>query len=222
MSTWNLHLNLADQMAREWVGRNTDPNEVAKALTYLRGHPDGPGFFRYLHTVQEHGGAVVRSGRTLQYYYAIHEVCQRHLRDYQDEPQQMTLILGWAVRLMRYHKVAPKLRPPTPPEPISAPPPSEPLAQPRHIGDLKVGMTLRGTVRAIKPYGAFVDIGVGRDGLVHISELSDGYVNRVEDVVSEGDSVSVWVKDVDRARNRIGLSMKRQPTGDTARSTRRR
>lgn len=110
------HLDIADRMAREWVERDTDPNEVAKALTYLRSHPDGRVFFSYLRTVQEEGGAtVVRSGRTLQYYYAIHEVCQHHLRDYQDDPQQMALILGWAVRLMRYHKVAPRLTPPTPP-----------------------------------------------------------------------------------------------------------
>lgn len=216
------HLDLANKMAREWVERGTDPNEVAKALTYLRGHPDGPGFFRYLRTVQEHGGAVVRSGRTLQYYHAIHQVCRRHLLDYQDDPQQMALILGWAVRLMRYHKVAPRLKPPTAPEPISAPPPSEPLARPRRIEDLQVGMTLRGTVRAIKPYGAFVDIGVGCDGLVHISELADRFVQNVEEVVSVGDSVIVWVKDVDRARKRIGLSMKRRPTGGATRSKRGR
>jgi hypothetical protein len=211
-------LAVADKMAAVWVERGTDPNEVAKALTYLRGHPDGPGFFRYLRTVQEHGGAVVRSGRTLQYYYAIQEVCRHYLRDYQDDPQQMALILGWAARLMRYHKVAPRLKPPPSPEAISAPSPHDILAQPKSIKDLQVGMTLRGTVRTIKPYGAFVDIGVGRDGLVHISELSEGWVNRVEDVVSKGDSVIVWVKDVDRAKNRIGLSMKKQPTEDTTRS----
>jgi len=216
------HLDVADKMAHEWVERGTDPNEVAKALTYLRGHPDGPAFFRYLRMVQKSGGAVVRSGRTLQYYYAIHEVCKRYLWEYRDDPKKMAFILGWAVRLMRYHKVAPKLKPPTAPEPVSAPPPSEPLAQPRRIEDLQVGMMLRGTVRAIKPYGAFVDIGVGRDGLVHISELADRFVQNVEEVVSVGDSVIVWVKDVDRARKRIGLSMKRRPARGTARSKRGR
>ena len=106
-------LKVADRMAAEWVKRGTDPNEVAQVLTYLRSHRDGPDFFRYLRTVQEHGGAVVRSGRTLQYYYAIQEVCQYYLRDYTENPKQMILILGWAVRLMRYHKVAPRLIPPT-------------------------------------------------------------------------------------------------------------
>jgi hypothetical protein len=209
MST--IEMQVADKMAQEWVKRGTDPNEVSQALTYLRGHPDGPGFFRYLRTVQEHGGAVVRSGRTLQYYYAIQDVCQHYLQDYQNDPQQMLLILGWAVRRMRYHKVAPRLKPPTPPEALSTPPPPDAYAQPRSIRDLQAGMMLRGKVTTIKHYGAFVDIGLKRDGLVHISELSDGWVNRVEDIVSEGDSVTVWVKDVDRARNRIGLTMKQPP-----------
>jgi hypothetical protein len=209
-------------MAYEWVERKTDPNEVAKALTYLRGHPDGPGFFRYLRMVQENGGAVVRSGRTLEYYHAIDEVTRRDLYPYRNDPAVMTVILGWAVRLMRYHKVAPGLKPPVPSEAVSAPTPPEPLAQPRRIEDLKVGLTLRGTVRRIMPYGAFVDIGVGRDGLVHVSELADRHVEHVEDVVSVGDSVTVWVKQVDRASRRIGLSMKRPPVDGTARSGRRK
>jgi len=133
----------------------------------------------------------------------------------------MALILGWAVRLMRYHKVAPRLNPPTPPETTSTPPPLESLAQPRRIKDLQVGMALRGTVQRIMPYGAFVDIGVGRDGLVHISELADHFVQHVEDVVSQGDSIVVWVKEVDLARRRIGLSMK-SPKSNVTRSRKRR
>lgn len=56
--------------------------------------------------------------------------------------------------------------------------------------------------------GAFVDIGVGREGLVHISELSEDYVRSVDDVVSVGDEVTVRVKEVDVGERRIGLSMK--------------
>ena len=75
--------------------------------------------------------------------------------------------------------------------------------------DLKPGMILKGTVRNIVDFGAFVDIGVHEDGLVHISQMSDhGFVKSPLDVVSVGDIVDVKVLDVDLSRNRISLSMK--------------
>lgn len=76
------------------------------------------------------------------------------------------------------------------------------------LADLEPGMELSGTVRSIQSYGAFVDIGVDRDGLVHISELKDGFVEKVEDVVKPGDAVTVRVKEVDRERGRISLTMR--------------
>jgi uncharacterized protein len=76
------------------------------------------------------------------------------------------------------------------------------------IKDLKPGMLLTGTVRNVIDFGAFVDIGVHQDGLVHISELADRYVRRPLDVVQVGDIVKVKVLDVDLDRNRISLSMK--------------
>lgn len=74
--------------------------------------------------------------------------------------------------------------------------------------DLKPGMLLTGTVRNVIDFGAFVDIGVHQDGLVHISELADKFVRRPLDVVQVGDIVKVKVLDVDLERNRISLSMK--------------
>ena len=74
--------------------------------------------------------------------------------------------------------------------------------------DLKPGMILKGTVRNIIDFGAFVDIGVHQDGLVHISELSDRYVKHPLDVVKIGDIVEVKVLSVDLNRKRIQLSMK--------------
>ena len=74
--------------------------------------------------------------------------------------------------------------------------------------DLKEGMTLTGTVRNVIDFGAFVDIGVKHDGLVHISELSDKYVKNPSDIVSVGDIVKVKVIDVDTKKGRISLSMK--------------
>ena len=74
--------------------------------------------------------------------------------------------------------------------------------------DLKEGMELTGTVRNVIDFGAFVDIGVHQDGLVHISQLSDQYVKHPMDVVSIGDIVKVRVLDVDVQKKRISLTMK--------------
>ena len=75
------------------------------------------------------------------------------------------------------------------------------------IEDLTVGMELEGAVRNVVDFGAFVDIGVGQDGLVHISKLSQKYVKHPKDVVAVGDIVTVWIDTVDTDRSRIGLSM---------------
>ncbi|MBO6158883.1 MAG: RNA-binding transcriptional accessory protein [Firmicutes bacterium] len=74
--------------------------------------------------------------------------------------------------------------------------------------DLKVGMVLKGTVRNVIDFGAFVDIGVHQDGLVHISQLSNKFVKHPLDVVKVGDVVDVKVVSLDIAKKRIGLSMK--------------
>ena len=74
--------------------------------------------------------------------------------------------------------------------------------------DLKEGMILTGTVRNVIDFGAFVDIGVKHDGLVHISELSDKFVKNPSDVVSVGDVVKVKVIKIDAERQKVGLSMK--------------
>lgn len=76
------------------------------------------------------------------------------------------------------------------------------------LEDLKEGMKLSGTVRNVVDFGAFVDIGVKQDGLVHISKLSDKFVKHPTDVVSVGDIVDVWVEKVDRDKGKIALTMK--------------
>lgn len=72
---------------------------------------------------------------------------------------------------------------------------------------LAVGQQVIGTVKRVTEFGAFVDIGVGRDGLVHISELSVRRIGKVTDVLKDGQEVTVWIKKLDRDRNRISLTM---------------
>ena len=76
------------------------------------------------------------------------------------------------------------------------------------IGDLKEGMTLKGTVRNVIDFGAFVDIGVHQDGLVHISQICDKFIRHPSEVLSVGDIVTVKILSVDIAKKRIGLTMK--------------
>lgn len=75
------------------------------------------------------------------------------------------------------------------------------------IEDLREGMQLQGTVRNVIDFGAFVDVGVKQDGLVHISQMSDQFISDPSSVVSVGDIVDVWVLSVDIKRNRIQLTM---------------
>ncbi|MDR0916155.1 MAG: RNA-binding transcriptional accessory protein [Oscillospiraceae bacterium] len=77
----------------------------------------------------------------------------------------------------------------------------------RDFNDLAVGMELTGTVRNVVDFGAFVDIGVKHDGLVHVSRMSDHFVKHPSDVASVGDTVKVWVVSLDRERGKVGLSM---------------
>lgn len=77
----------------------------------------------------------------------------------------------------------------------------------RDFDDLEAGMELTGTVRNVVDFGAFVDIGVKQDGLVHISKLADRFVKHPSEVVSVGDTVTVWVTGVDKDRGKISLSM---------------
>lgn len=75
------------------------------------------------------------------------------------------------------------------------------------LDDLNVGMELTGTVRNVVDFGAFVDIGVKQDGLVHISKLSNRFIKHPSEVVSVGDTVTVWIEKIDKERGKISLSM---------------
>ena len=79
------------------------------------------------------------------------------------------------------------------------------------VADLESKMRFDGRVTRIELFGAFVDFGSERDGLVHISQISRERVSRVADILSEGDEVSVWVQDVDKERGRVRLTMVEPP-----------
>ena len=85
------------------------------------------------------------------------------------------------------------------------------------IKDLKPGMELKGTVRNVIDFGAFVDIGVHQDGLVHISQISDRFIRHPSEVLSVGDVVTVWVKEVDEKKKRISLTMRKEKLADPSR-----
>ena len=82
------------------------------------------------------------------------------------------------------------------------------------LKDLQPGMELRGTVRNVTDFGAFVDIGVHRDGLVHISQMAQRRVNHPSEVVRVGDIVTVWVLEADAKTNRISLTMRPPAKGE--------
>ena len=90
------------------------------------------------------------------------------------------------------------------------------MVEPTRFGwqDLQAGLKLDGKIVRLEKFGAFVDIGAETEGLVHISEMSAGRVNRPQDVVKEGDTVRVWVREVDRGSRRISLTMVEPPAVD--------
>ena len=86
----------------------------------------------------------------------------------------------------------------------------------RKLKDLEPGMVFEGKVTRLVPYGAFVDIGLQRDGMVHITEMAQGYVRDPSDVLTVGDVVQVKVLEIDRKKRRVALSIKDLPVESEA------
>lgn len=84
-------------------------------------------------------------------------------------------------------------------------------AAPTTIDDIAPKMELKGVVKKLELFGALVDVGIGRLGLLHISQISESHVKNVADVLNEGDEITVWVKDIDRTKGRISLTMLQPP-----------
>jgi len=78
------------------------------------------------------------------------------------------------------------------------------------IEDLKIGMALEGVVRNVIDFGAFVDIGLKNDGLIHISEMSDNYIKHPSDILSVGDIITCYVLDINKEKNKVALTLKKK------------
>lgn len=164
-------LDLADEIARKLLNR-ADVNELAKCLRFLLDNPDGQLFFEYLDTITIEGQAVVRSGRTLDYYRAIRDACRQYLTPYKEDPQAMAQILGWAARLMRYYAVEGELgqqaRPPRQARQQASRPPA-------------VGNRQSGTVKLFKQdrgFGFIQPDRGGRDVYVNQRDIATGTLRR--------------------------------------------
>jgi small subunit ribosomal protein S1 len=92
---------------------------------------------------------------------------------------------------------------------VATAPEEEPVAPVKveSINDLKPKMKVTGTVKRLELYGAFIDIGIDANALIHISQLSDSHVNRVNDILNVGDEVEVWVNKVDPERQQVMVTM---------------
>lgn len=213
-------LELAQAIAERLSRANTDHNEMAKASSYLNQTRDAEAFFTWLDwmATPRVSEKLARSRQTPEYYRQIRDACQQ-LRAIEDV-DEMAQTLGWAVRLMRYIPYARPVDPRTLAALLEPQPGKQPVSpQPRRsaatatapnagrITDLRPGQQLTGMVKRTAKFGAFVDVGVGRDGLVHISKLKQGFVPSTEDVVQVGQQVTVWVESVDVATGKIALTM---------------
>lgn len=218
------NLQIAHAIAERLARANTDHNELSKASAYLNQTRDAKDFFTWLDwmATPRVSEKLARSRQTPEYYRQIRDACQSLHQI--SNVTEMAQTLGWAVRLMRY---IPYARPISPQEldaslaskQTTAPTPrrTEGAAAPPRtrlsISDLRPGMQLTGTVKRTVDFGAFVDVGVGSDGLVHISKLKQGYTSSTKDVVTEGQQVTVWVESVEPSQRKIGLTMI-PPRGD--------
>ncbi len=149
-----------------------------------------------------------RTGKTLKELIGNHDVLsQLHAKDFTDEQFGLPTVLDIFAELEK---------------PGRDPRPEFKMAEFKEgvdsVSDLKVGMELEGVVSNVAAFGAFIDIGVHQDGLVHVSELSDRFVKDPREVVRVGQIVKVRVVEVDVARNRIALSMKSNAGKNTIRT----
>lgn len=185
---------VAHGMAIALVKDETDVNEFGKTIAYLREFCDrtdaGDRFFKYLHTLAKQGQQIGHSKKTVGYYEAIFETCDRYLRAYQSDPAAMLQILGWTFRLMKYYKVAEPIGETEVPDPPRSERQAE-IAEVAESQDFEVGQTIEATVTAIKgnkvTYEILGTIKLTEKEPKHAKKLTEGQTVTVEIVALKDD-----------------------------------
>ncbi|MEA5573549.1 hypothetical protein [Calothrix sp. UHCC 0171] len=193
---------LAHNLAITLVQEDTDVNEMGKAIAYLRSiinQPDaGTRFLKYLKTLVTNGRQIGHSGRTIDYYRNIDRACSKYLQNYQNNPDSMLKILGWAMRLMRYYKVSPieDINVNEIPEPISQR--QAEIAKVLKSHKFEIDQVLDATVLSIKgnkvTYGMLETIKMTEKEPKKAVSLSEGQVVKVKIVALKDDGSIKSVK----------------------------
>lgn len=202
---------IARQMAQDLVRSKVEPSLVAKGLSYLRAHKEEGGevllaALQQQATSQANGDGSVSPNPLLEAY-------NTYLSPLKDDVNAMIDVLGWGVGFMQYYRGEGNRPQPNrrPSEPRRRRPPRqtrEEQAVTVPMASLREGQPLKGVVRRIMPYGVFVSVGAERDGLVHVSEMRDGFTGNPAELVNLNDTIDVWVKSIDLEKQRISLTMK--------------
>lgn len=197
----------ARQMAQDLVRNQVEPTTLAETLSYMREHKEEgvPGLLAYLQEKEVSGDSPKSPSSLLG-------TVQTHFDGFEGDADTLVDILGWGLSFMRYYRgegnrPRPDRRPSRPRRR-----PARQVRESREVSvpmaSLRSGQKLQGVVRRIMPYGAFVSVGAERDGLVHVSEMREGFTGDPSAVVNINDTVDVWVKSVDLEKQRISLTMK--------------
>jgi predicted RNA-binding protein with RPS1 domain len=197
----------AKRMAQELVRARIKPAQLEEFVEYMHDNKDD-GAEALLAHVQEQDEEQAPA--------PLQEALESQAKEL-DDVDELIDVLGWGVGFMKYYRGEGN-------RPLPKRRPSEPRKQPKRrprrsrsrppeevkfpMESLQEGQKLEGVVRRIMPYGAFVSVGAERDGLVHVSEMSQGFTEDPSAVVDVDDKVDVWVKNVDMDRKRISLTMK--------------
>jgi len=194
----------ARQMAQDLVRNKVEPGDVIELQGYLRKQQKEGGVESLFAHLQENGETSPNP---------LAEACEAHLRPFENDPNAMLDILGWGIGFMRYYRgEGDRPQPSRRPSQARRRRPPRQSRKPREVtvsmNSLQPGQALQGTVRRIMPYGAFVSVGAERDGLVHISEMAEGFTGDPAEAVNLNDTIEVWVKSVDLKKQRISLTMK--------------